>query len=165
MALHPFGLVLFGILSPQGPPLGTLPIPPPPTPVAQPGANVDERGASAMFDAVNRERVASGRAPLVLDRRLAALARDHALDMATRNYFSHETPDGRSPFARMAQADYRFDYAGENMALDEDAQAADHALWNSPEHRDNTLESHFARIGIAAVRTNDGELFVEDFSD
>lgn len=165
MALHPLGLVLFGILSPLGPPLGSLPPPAAPVSAAQPTRNIDENGAQAMFDAVNRERAGSGRPPLVFDGRLAVLARDHALDMAERNYFSHETPAGLSPFDRMAQANYRFDYAGENMALDEDAAAADQLLWKSPEHRDNTLQPHFARIGIAAVRTSEGELFVEDFSD
>ncbi len=166
MTLHPYGLVLAGILSPQGPPLGSLPaITPAPAPAAVCACVAARSDAQRLLDALNRERISSGRTPLRIDERLTMLAREHALDMATRNYFSHETPEGLSPFDRMERAAYPFAYAGENMALDQDPSAADSALWDSPGHRDNTLEPHFRRVGIAAVRTDDGELFVEDFSD
>jgi len=43
--------------------------------------------------------------------------------------------------------------------------SAHRALLGSHEHRGNMLEAHYARVGIAAVGSADGEIFVEDFSD
>ena len=121
--------------------------------------------ASRLMAVANDERAAVGLPPLRVDDRLCAIARAHALDMATRRYFDHVSPEGRSPFDRMTQAHYEFVYAGENIALDGDAERADRQLWNSLEHRKNTLEPHYARFGVGAVQTATGEVFVEDFSD
>jgi uncharacterized protein YkwD len=85
--------------------------------------------------------------------------------MAQRAYFGHTTPEGLTPFERMDQANYRYTYAGENLALDESESAASVALWRSTEHRQNILQPHFGRVGVAAVAVADGEIFVEDFSD
>ena len=121
--------------------------------------------ARAMLETVNAERAARGLAALAFDERLCALARAHALDMVERSYFAHATPEGQSPFARMRHFNYRFNYAGENIALDESVDTASRALFASTEHRANILQPHFNRIGIAAVASTDGEIFVEDFSD
>ncbi len=169
MALSAFGLVILSLLSSPAQSSGGSPIDGIPgapalrVPVAS--AAVPRSDEQTLLDDVNRERLANGRPPLEFDQRLSALARAHAVDMAARKYFSHQTPEGLSPFDRMDRAAYTYSYAGENMALDENAVSADRALWNSPEHRGNTLEPHYARIGIATVRTTGGELFVEDFSD
>jgi len=169
MAISAFGLVLLSLLSSPSQSSGSPPINgipgAPALRVTAASAPLPQSDTQTILDDVNRERLANGRPPLQFDERLSALARAHAVDMAARNYFSHQTPEGLSPFDRMDRAAYAYSYAGENMALDENAASADRALWNSPEHRGNTLEPHYARIGIAAVRTNGGELFVEDFSD
>jgi uncharacterized protein YkwD len=114
---------------------------------------------------VNAERRSRGLGSLTFDDDLGAIAREHAEDMVTRDYFGHSTPEGLSPFARMDRAHYRYSYAGENLALDQSVTAASSALWQSPEHRSNILQPHFGRVGIAAVSAEDGEIFVEDFSD
>jgi len=119
----------------------------------------------AMLQGLNARRTAAGLAPLTLDQSLSSIALDHAADMAVRSYFAHVTPEGVSPFGRMDRAHIPYGYAGENMAIDESARAAELALWLSPEHRDNILQSHFVKVGIAAISTNDGEIFVEDFTD
>lgn len=119
----------------------------------------------AMLDDVNARRRSKGLAPLQLDPQLCAIARAHAVDMAARSYFDHDSPEGESPFERMDRAHYRYGYAGENLALDRSVDAAANALWHSPEHRENILEPHYAKVGIAAVVSPDGEIFVEDFSD
>ncbi len=169
MAISAFGLVLLSLLSPpvhsgSGVPINGIPgAPALRVPAATPITPRSDAGV--MLDKLNGERLASGRPPLHFDERLSALARAHALDMATRNYFSHDTPEGLSPFDRMDRSAYTYSYAGENMALDQNPASADRDLWNSREHRSNILEPHYAKIGVAAVRTNGGELFVEDFSD
>lgn len=114
---------------------------------------------------LNEARRSRGLATLVLDARLCAVALRHDLDMARRRYFSHVSPEGTSPFQRMARANLRFDYAAENIALDRDADAIHRDFLASTDHRENMLGRHYARVGIAAVRDTDGELVVEDFSD
>jgi uncharacterized protein YkwD len=130
-------------------------------------ASVPDRDADVrtMLAALNARRAAKGLAPLQLEPRLCEIAYEHAADMVARSYFDHYTPEGVSPFGRMDEAHYPYGYAGENLALDESAPAAELALWHSPEHRKNILESHYAKVGIAAVRSHDGEIIVEDFSD
>lgn len=44
--------------------------------------------------------------PLVMNAALGSAARGHSEDMATANYFSHTSPDGRSFVDRMLAAGY-----------------------------------------------------------
>jgi len=121
--------------------------------------------AQAMLDILNAERAGQGLEPLAFDPRLGAIARSHAVDMAVRGYFGHVNPEGAGPFDRLNRAHLRYTYAGENLALDASVTSASSELWCSSEHRSNILQPRFARVGIAAVRAADGEIFVEDFSD
>jgi uncharacterized protein YkwD len=121
--------------------------------------------AASLFSSLNQERVAHGLPALQLDSALSDAARDHADDMARNHYFDHVSPQGVTPWDRMRMHNCTFSYAGENIALAGSEQQADLALWNSPAHRENILSSHFTRVGIAAVRSDDGRLyFVEDFA-
>lgn len=54
----------------------------------------------------NEERAKNGLAGLVMDSRLSGIARGHSVDMAERNYFSHDTPEGLDPSARASRAGY-----------------------------------------------------------
>jgi len=121
--------------------------------------------AQVLLQDINAHRLGLGLPPLRLDPQLCAIARAHAIDMAARSYFGHNSPDGESPFDRMNRAHYGYGYAGENLALDQTVDAAAAALWHSPEHRENILEPHYAKLGVAAVLASEGEIFVEDFSD
>jgi uncharacterized protein YkwD len=121
--------------------------------------------AASLYASLNQERLAHGLPALRVDTALSDAARDHADDMARNHYFDHVSPQGVTPWDRMRAHDCIFTYAGENIALASSEPQADHALWNSPPHRANILSSHFTRIGIAAVRSDDGRLFfVEDFA-
>lgn len=124
-----------------------------------------DAAVTTMLRSLNAARAARGLRLLALDARLCRIARSHAVDMIARRYFGHTSPEGESPFDRMKQANYRFGFAGENLALDRSPDAAQNALWNSIEHRDNMLEPHYTRVGIAVEPSADGEIFVEDFSD
>lgn len=121
--------------------------------------------AASLYASVNQERLADGLPALRLDTSLSDAAGDHAADMARNHYFDHVSPQGVTPWDRMRAHNCAFSYAGENIALASNEQQADRALWNSPPHRANILSSHFTRIGIAVVRSDDGRLyFVEDFA-
>jgi uncharacterized protein YkwD len=118
-----------------------------------------------LLTSMNAVRLSSHLRPLRLDRRLCKIAYDHAVDMQRRHYFAHVTPDGLTPYARMARAHYRFGYAGENQALDRSARVIFQDFWNSREHRANMLGKHYAHVGIASIAESVGTVVVEDFSD
>ncbi len=51
-----------------------------------------------MLVLVNEERQKAGLKPLKADPEMLMVARKHSADMFARGYFSHETPEGLSPF-------------------------------------------------------------------
>ena len=55
---------------------------------------------------VNQHREAAGLLPLERDPMLDAIARAHAQDMADRNYYDHDTPEGLDPSDRANVAGY-----------------------------------------------------------
>jgi uncharacterized protein YkwD len=119
-----------------------------------------------VFVQINKERQGDGVPSLVSDSCLSALASERADDMLRRNYFSHITPDGTVPWQLMRGQGCAFHYFGENIAEAPDPMFAVTELWNSPEHRQNTLNVHFRKVGVgAAVRSDGTEIFVEEFSD
>lgn len=134
--------------------------------VALQAVSISAPAAHAMLADLNATRAHAGLPALTLDERLSQVAVEHGLDMAQKNYFEHDSPDGETPFDRMRDADAPFSYAGENLALAPSEPAAYRALLQSAPHLRNILQPHFARVGIAAVRKADGEmLFVQDFTD
>jgi uncharacterized protein YkwD len=104
-----------------------------------------------MLELVNRERVAAGLKPLQADPEMLPVARAHSVDMFTRGYFSHYTPEGRSPFDRISDAGVSFSIAGENLALAPTLTMAHTGLMNSPGHRANILRPQFGRVGIGIM--------------
>lgn len=104
-----------------------------------------------MLDLVNKERVANGLNPLQADPELTEVARKHSADMFARGYFAHDTPQGRTPFDRMRDANVRFLTAGENLALAPTLTVAHNGLMNSPGHRANILRPQFGRLGIGVM--------------
>ncbi len=104
-----------------------------------------------MLELVNAERVSSGLEPLAHDPELTEVARRHSADMFARGYFSHSTPEGRSPFDRIRDAGITFRIAGENLALAPTVSVAHTGLMNSPGHRANILRPQFGRVGIGIL--------------
>jgi uncharacterized protein YkwD len=113
---------------------------------------------------LNADRRANGLADLTVDSRLATVARNHAQDMVTRNFFSHTNPDGQSPFTRITQAGLSYSYAGENIAQDQTVQSAEKALMSDSGHRDNILNKNYTTVGIGVAYNKSGNLYiVQDF--
>jgi uncharacterized protein YkwD len=59
-----------------------------------------------VHELANQARQNHGLSQLVFDSEIAQIARGHSLDMASRNYFSHETPEGLDPTNRADQFGY-----------------------------------------------------------
>lgn len=104
-----------------------------------------------MLVLVNNERVKNGLKPLQADPELVPVARAHSSDMFMRGYFSHNNPEGQTPFDRMKKANVYFAAAGENLALAPTLQMAHDGLMNSPGHRANILSRSFGRLGIGII--------------
>jgi uncharacterized protein YkwD len=119
-----------------------------------------------LFDDVNAARVRRRLPPLVWDPELESFALQVAEDMASRHYFGHTDPQGRTFQDRLhrARLDYRF--ASENMAFDQDERSANMAFLHSPGHYQNIMDPHSRRLGVGVVAAGDGEVFyVEEFTD
>ncbi len=81
--------------------------------------------------------------------KLDTAAQAHSVDMATKNYFSHTSLDGRSPFDRMSAAGYAFSAAAENIAAGNATAAATVQQWiKSSGHCANLMSATYVDTGI-----------------
>ena len=127
---------------------------------------MDEAAEQEMFRDVNSEREKQGLQPLAFDNQLRDVARAHSQDMFKRGYFSHYTPEGKSPFDRMESAGINYQYAGENLALAPTTPLAMQGLMNSPGHRANILSPNFHTVGIGVINGGIyGMMYSQEFTN
>lgn len=82
------------------------------------------------------------------DDRLSSASRQHARDMGERDYFSHTSADGRSPWDRAEAAGYD-SAGGENIAAGYTTPAAVVQGWlDSPGHCANLMSPDMVDIGV-----------------
>ncbi len=148
--------------APPAPPTPT-PAPPAPAPLPAPAVAMTAL-EQAMFDDINALRVRNGLPPLAPDPALVALARERSVDMATRNYFSHTTPEGLSVFDLMEQRGIVYAWAGENLARNnypeaETERVAFDSLVASPPHFQNMLGPNYTRMGVGVAVDGDGMFY------
>ena len=107
-----------------------------------------------MFDWTNRERVQNNLQALEKNVALDAVASEKLQDMFLRQYFAHESPDGKGAGDLAKDAGYDFVNIGENLALGdfESDEALVRAWMDSPGHRANILGLRYKEIGIAVAR-------------
>lgn len=87
--------------------------------------------------------------PLRWDSTLAKVATAHSKDMAKKEYFSHYSPSGTSPFQRMKSAGYRYTSAGENLAAGFRSPATAVKAWlKSPGHCRNLMKRGYVELGV-----------------
>lgn len=100
----------------------------------------------------NSERTRAGLPPLVYSEKLADAARRKAANMLEEDYWSHNSPSGKTPWVWFKAAGYGYLYAGENLAKDFGSTDRMVAAWMaSPTHRDNIVNAKYKEIGIAVV--------------
>jgi len=120
---------------------------------------------TALVGDLNASRAAAGLRPLIVDDRLMRAAMVHARDMAAKQYFAHEGPDGSTLANRLHDVAFDWTIAAENIALNSDEQHAHTALLHSPEHRENILDPRLRYVGVAALSIGaSSTLYVEDFA-
>jgi len=106
-----------------------------------------------LVDLTNANRK-SNHIPLVKPNSLLEqAAKLKAEDMAEKGYFSHTTPEGKTPWEWLYEVGYHFKSAGENLAVNfSDSKVLDRAWMNSEGHRANILNEKFTEIGIATAK-------------
>lgn len=98
---------------------------------------------------VNQERRINKLHDLAWHDALFRAARGHSDDMATQNYFSHTSLDGRTPADRITAAGYSWNAYGENIAAGYSTPEAVMVGWmNSSGHRANILSTAFCDLGV-----------------
>lgn len=121
---------------------------------------------SEMLELINIERSKYGLRILTADTSLTFAARLHSADMFTKGYFSHDTPDGISPFQRLHKLNISYLYAGENLAMAPTVVKAHDGLMKSPGHRANILNPSYGRVGIGILDGGThGLMITQEFKD
>ncbi len=138
----------------------------------------------------NQYRTQNGLKALSWDDKLSNIARSHSQDMASRDYFSHDTPEGKDPTDRGTSQGYRCQktvgnliYSGiaENLfqnnlydsvtiigivpihdwnSQDELAKSTVDGWMESPGHRENILTKTYDREGIGVEIASDDKVYI-----
>ena len=117
------------------------------------------------FDKTNEARLENGLPALIWDPLLCRMARTHSEDMAHRNYFAHETPEGLDPKDRgRALGILHFRVLGENIAYnkgvtDPGSFAVERWLLSGA-HRANILYVGFQASAIGSFVAADGTVYL-----
>lgn len=138
---------------------------------------------------INRERGKHGLSPLSGDDALARIARGHSKDMASRRYFSHDSPEGRDFSYRYRQEGYACSLrigntvhmGAENIFLnvrfnsvttvngdayydwnseEQIAETTVRGWMDSPGHRKNILTPHWRSEGIGVFLSPDDNIYI-----
>ena len=103
----------------------------------------------------NSRRATAGVGNLSINGQLTTAAQAKANDMANRNYWSHNTPDGSPPWVFISNAGYSYSKAGENLACGFNRSVEVITGWyNSPTHRDNLLHPDYKDVGFGVANAD-----------
>lgn len=98
----------------------------------------------------NELRAQKGLSKLVLVNKLNNSSDYKAVDMATKSYFSHTSPEGHKLAYFLNKAGYDYNTAGENLALGfSSGEEVVNAWIKSPTHYANLIDKDFKEIGVS----------------
>lgn len=107
---------------------------------------------TALLEETNAERERHGVPTLRVSDKLSQAAYLKASDMFHKQYWDHVSPDGTTPWEWLANVDYNYKYAGENLAKNFTTAATVTSAWmSSPGHKDNLLNKNYTEVGFAVV--------------
>ncbi|WP_018922930.1 S-layer homology domain-containing protein [Salsuginibacillus kocurii] len=118
-----------------------------------------------MYDFLNVARVAHGQTVLPLNATVSEVAFQHSLDMAQRNYFSHESPEGMRALQRVREeipSGYLF--VSENISSAYISPFSSHrGLMNSISHRGGILREGVEQVGIGVSLLHGETYYTQNF--
>ncbi|MDT9684650.1 CAP domain-containing protein [Streptomyces sp. TRM76323] len=130
---------------------------------ARPGGTVADH-VRRVVALANAERAKAGCPALRTDSRLQEAAQGHADDMAARDYYAHDTPEGQDAGDRIGAAGYRWSTWAENIHRGPGNPATAVRDWmKSPSHRANILNCAFRDIGVGVNLRPNGPWWVQNF--
>ena len=92
-------------------------------------------------------------AKLIWNDKLGVSANKHTTDMASNNYFSHTSKDGRTMSDRINAVGYLWSALGENIANGQTTEKQVMESWiNSPGHCANIMNGSYTDVGFARVQ-------------
>lgn len=101
---------------------------------------------------MNEYRAQAGLLPLRLDSKLTRAAEGRMQEMADGGWWSHQSPEGTSPFVWLSIIDYKYSMAAENLATGFETVRLLVETWmESPGHRANILGGGYADCGVAVL--------------
>lgn len=96
----------------------------------------------------NKERLARNIKALTVNPILNQAAQMKAENMAKYGYFAHTSPRGLTPWYWFVKAGYRYEYAGENLAVNfSNSKSLTKAWMKSPTHKANIVDRHYTEVG------------------
>ena len=116
-----------------------------------------------IIKSVNEQRASAGLRAVQLNGELINLARARSTDMATRNYFSHTTPEGINFLTMLNSRGFHYTYAGEILARNNysDDQAAPVAMTsylNSPPHKAIIMDGRYNFVGVGYAKSSQEDM-------
>jgi hypothetical protein len=100
----------------------------------------------------NKARIDEHLSQLNINAELTLAATNKANDMLAKDYWSHNAPDGATPWQFVDAAGYSYSLAGENLARGfANADTVVAAWLASPSHRANVLDPSYTDVGFAVV--------------
>jgi len=108
---------------------------------------------TALFNFINGERKNLNLPVLKENSKLEEAAYLKAKDILEKDYFSHWSPEGTSPWYWFGVTGYNYQSAGENLAIGFlDSEEVYQAWMESPSHKANLLNPKYIDMGIAVLK-------------
>ncbi|WP_158582908.1 S-layer homology domain-containing protein [Lysinibacillus yapensis] len=112
------------------------------------------------IELVNAERKKQGLSALKTDQQLTQLAVVKASDMIEHHYFEHYSPNYGNAWDLAGVFDYSFTTIGENIARNYKSPETVVEAWlKSPSHKKNIMNQNYTNIGIACMKSDNGEYY------
>lgn len=109
----------------------------------------DVSSVAKLWELTNIERQKAGLKALQLDVRLNKSSVAKCEDMVSRNYWSHNDPQGKEPWHFFEAQDVHASQLGENQAAGYEVAVDLIRSWmDSPEHKKNILQPAFTAVGF-----------------
>ena len=101
----------------------------------------------------NEQRQKNNLPSLSMNSALSLAAQKKAENMFQENYWCHYSPDGKTPWDFILGANYKYEYAGENLAKNFlfSNGVVDAWMNSTAGHRENILKREYTEVGYAIV--------------
>jgi uncharacterized protein YkwD len=140
-------------------------------PTAVSATTVTDQAEADLIRLLNRDRAEAGLVPLQRYSRLMAIAGARSYDMATKHYFSHRQPDGRTAFDMIDATGITWYLAAEDIAwnnygdLRGSAIMANNQWMASSAHRAAIMSSsyNYVGVGVSIDKSNGHKLWTAIF--